>query len=98
MTRTSDDSWDLKTGVGTTATMVAAARAVASRQSDPVIDDPFAELLVRAVDLDLFTQIVDGTVDFEEIGADWAPWFSVFVDAPSTNSSAWPAKPGFAKR
>ncbi|GFG64723.1 putative S-adenosyl-L-methionine-dependent methyltransferase [Mycobacterium kubicae] len=75
MTRTSDDSWDLKTGVGTTATMVAAARAVASRQSDPVIDDPFAELLVRAVDLDLFTQIVDGTVDFEEIGADWAPWF-----------------------
>ncbi|WP_172826540.1 class I SAM-dependent methyltransferase, partial [Mycobacterium sp. 1423905.2] len=57
MTRTSDDSWDLKTGVGTTATMVATARAVATRQPDPVIDDPFAEVLVRAVHFDLFTQI-----------------------------------------
>ena len=41
MTRTDDDSWDLRCGVGTTATMAAAARAVASRSLDPVIDDPF---------------------------------------------------------
>ena len=47
MTRTDDDSWDLRCGVGTTATMAAAARAVASRSLDPVIDDPFAEVLVR---------------------------------------------------
>jgi hypothetical protein len=39
MTRTNDDSWDLKTGVGATATMVAAARAVASGGPDPVIND-----------------------------------------------------------
>jgi len=47
MARIDDDSWDLSGGVGTTATMAAAARAVASRSLDPVIDDPFAEVLVR---------------------------------------------------
>lgn len=75
MTRASNDSWDLKSSVGTTATMVATARAVATRQADPLIDDRFAEVLVRAVNVDLFTQILDGTVDFADIGAGWAPWF-----------------------
>jgi methyltransferase (TIGR00027 family) len=73
MARTRDDSWDLKTGVGATATMVAAARAIASRQTDPVICDQFAEVLVRAVGLKLFTELVDGTVEFADIGADWMP-------------------------
>lgn len=73
MTRTSDDSWDLTTGVGATATMVAAARAVASRGPDPLISDPFAEVLVREVGLKLFTRIVDGRTDFSEIGATWFP-------------------------
>jgi O-methyltransferase involved in polyketide biosynthesis len=40
--RTNDDSWDLTRSVGATATMVAAARAVASQVPDPLIDDPFA--------------------------------------------------------
>ena len=73
MPRTHDDSWDLKTGVGATATMVAAARAVASKQTDPVIRDPFAEVLVRAVGLKLFTQLVNGTVEFADIEVDWMP-------------------------
>jgi methyltransferase (TIGR00027 family) len=73
MPRTCDDSWDLKTGVGATATMVAAARAVASRQTDPVIRDPFAEVLVRAVGLKLFTQLVDGTIEFSDLEVDWMP-------------------------
>ena len=30
MTRTNDDTWDLATSVGATATMVAAARAIAT--------------------------------------------------------------------
>ncbi|OBK92643.1 hypothetical protein A5645_22925 [Mycobacterium asiaticum] len=75
MTRTGYDSWDLRTGVGTTATMVATARAVATKQLGGVIDDPFAELLVRAVGTDLFTQIIDGVVDFKDIGAGWFPFF-----------------------
>jgi methyltransferase (TIGR00027 family) len=73
MPRTRDDSWDLKTGVGATATLVAAARAVASRQTDPVICDPFAEMLVRAVGLKLFTQVVDGTITFSDLDVDWMP-------------------------
>lgn len=73
MQRTNDESWDLKTGVGITATMAAAARAVASRGTDPVVNDPFAEALVRAVGLPLFTRLVDGLVDFSDIGAGGFP-------------------------
>jgi methyltransferase (TIGR00027 family) len=73
MPRTNDDSWDLKSSVGATATMVAAARAVASRQPDPIVNDPFAAVLVRAVGIKLFTRIVDGLLDFGEIGAGFFP-------------------------
>lgn len=44
--RTHDDTWDIKTSVGTTAVMVAAARAVETEQPDPLIRDPYAKLLV----------------------------------------------------
>jgi O-methyltransferase involved in polyketide biosynthesis len=43
MARTDSDTWDLASSVGATATMVAAARAAASRRPHPVINDPFAE-------------------------------------------------------
>jgi O-methyltransferase involved in polyketide biosynthesis len=55
--RTDDVSWDLATGVGATATMVAAARAAATTSAEPVINDPFAEPLVRAVGVDVFSGI-----------------------------------------
>jgi methyltransferase (TIGR00027 family) len=67
MARTDRDSWDLASSVGATATMVAAARAAASRRPDPVIDDPFAEPLVRAVGLDLFTKVASGELDFGDV-------------------------------
>ena len=60
MTRTDADSWDLASSVGATATMVAAARAVASNDANPIINDPFAAPLVRAVGLDFFRRVVDG--------------------------------------
>ncbi|OBG95219.1 SAM-dependent methyltransferase [Mycobacterium sp. E3298] len=60
MTRTDQDSWDLASSVGATATMVAAARALASEGTDPIIDDPFAAPLVRAVGLEFFRRLVDG--------------------------------------
>ena len=50
MTRTDDDTWDLASSVGATATMVAAARAAATKRPQPVINDPFAEPLVRGRD------------------------------------------------
>lgn len=60
MARTDNDTWDLASSVGATATMVAAARAVATNSPDPVIDDPFAAPLVRAVGVEFFTKLVDG--------------------------------------
>jgi methyltransferase (TIGR00027 family) len=65
MTRTDNDSWDLASSVGATATLVAAARAAATRLPDPLIDDPYAEPLVRAVGVDFFTRMAAG-----DIGAD----------------------------
>jgi methyltransferase (TIGR00027 family) len=60
MARTDNDTWDLASSVGATATAVAASRAVASQGPDPLLDDPFAEPLVRAVGVDSFIRIVDG--------------------------------------
>ena len=63
MSRTDNDTWDLATSVGATATMVAAARAVATRADDPLIDDRFAEPLVTAVGIDFFTKLARGDLD-----------------------------------
>jgi methyltransferase (TIGR00027 family) len=52
--------------------MVAAARAVASAQDDPIVEDPFAAPLVRAVGLDFFTRLVDGDLPIEEVAPDEA--------------------------
>jgi methyltransferase (TIGR00027 family) len=66
MARTENDTWDLASSVGATATMVAAARAMASRAPDPLIDDPFAEPLVRAVGMEFFVKLLDGEVSSME--------------------------------
>jgi len=62
MARTDTDSWDLASSVGATATMVAAARALASREPHPLIEDPYAASLVRAVGIDFFTRLIDGDI------------------------------------
>jgi len=65
MARTEKDSWDLASSVGATATMVAAQRALSHREQ--LIDDPYAEPLVRAVGMELFTKMLDGELNFEDI-------------------------------
>jgi methyltransferase (TIGR00027 family) len=64
--RTEGDSWGPASSVGATATMVAASRAVASQGPDALLDDPFADPLVRAVGLDPFVRIIDGEIDFDD--------------------------------
>ncbi|MFI6040210.1 class I SAM-dependent methyltransferase [Nocardia sp. NPDC051321] len=59
-TRHDGDTWDLASSVGATATMAAAVRAIATRAERPLIDDPFAEPLVRAVGIDLLTRLATG--------------------------------------
>jgi methyltransferase (TIGR00027 family) len=66
MARTEGDTWDLANSVGATATMVAAARAAATKRPQPVINDPFAEPLVRAVGIDVFTRLAAGELDAAE--------------------------------
>jgi methyltransferase (TIGR00027 family) len=73
MTRTDQDSWDLASSVGATATMVAAARAVASGGTNPIINDPFAAPLVRAVGLDFFRRLVDGEIPAPETDSETDP-------------------------
>ncbi len=72
MTRTSNDTWDLASSVGATATMVAAARAIATTADDALINDPFAEPLVRAVGVDFFTKLASGELRAEDVDVDGA--------------------------
>lgn len=69
MARTDGDSWDLASSVGATATMVAGQRALAHREQ--LIDDPYAEPLVRAVGLDFFIRALDGDIKFEDINPEF---------------------------
>ncbi|HTI75932.1 MAG TPA: class I SAM-dependent methyltransferase [Mycobacterium sp.] len=69
MARTEGDSWDLASSVGATATMVAAQRALSNREG--LIDDPFAEPLVRAVGLDFFVRALDGDIVFEDVNPEF---------------------------
>ena len=65
--RQDGDNWDLASGVGATATMAAMTRAVATRTGSPLIDDPFAAPLVRAVGIDLFTRLATGELPLDDL-------------------------------
>jgi methyltransferase (TIGR00027 family) len=67
MARTDDDNWDLASSVGATATFVASGRAMATKDPRGLINDPFAEPLVRAVGLDFFVKMMDGELDMSAI-------------------------------
>jgi methyltransferase (TIGR00027 family) len=77
MRRTDGDTWDLATSVGATATMVAAARAVAARRPDSVVRDPFAGPLVDASGIEFFARLAAGQLDFGSVGGEvktgWMP-------------------------
>jgi methyltransferase (TIGR00027 family) len=60
--RTHDDTWDIATSVGTTAVMVAAARAAETDRPDPLIRDPYAKLLVSEAGTGVWENILDGSL------------------------------------
>jgi methyltransferase (TIGR00027 family) len=47
--RTDNDTWDIKTSVGSTALFVATARALEAQKPDALAIDPYAEMFCRAV-------------------------------------------------
>src|ERR1700735_2644068 len=57
-----NDTWDLASSVGATATAVAASRAMASQNPNALLDDPWADPLVRAVGIDTFVTLIDGEI------------------------------------
>lgn len=72
MTPANDDTWDPAASVGTTATMAAAARAIAT--TDGVINDVFAEPLVRAVGVNFLTRWATGELAASDLDAEGSPW------------------------
>ncbi len=105
MARTDDDSWDLATGVGATATLVAAGRARAARAAQPLIDDPFAEPLVHAVGVEFLTRWATGELDAADVDDPDAAWglqrmtTELVVRTATSISSSWTRPPpAFGKR
>jgi methyltransferase (TIGR00027 family) len=80
MTRAHDDSWDLASSVGATATMIAAGRAMATKDPRGLINDPFAEPLVRAVGLDFFVKMIDGELDLSQIPDATPDWTQTIIN------------------
>jgi methyltransferase (TIGR00027 family) len=68
MPRAEGDSWDPATGVGMTATFGAAARALATDKG--LLDDPFAEPLVRAAGVKSIVRLIDDHRFTGDDGAD----------------------------
>ncbi|GAB3354285.1 SAM-dependent methyltransferase [Amycolatopsis echigonensis] len=70
--RQDGDTWDLASSVGATATMAAAARAIATREDDTLFSDRFAEPLVQAVSVDLLAKLASGeTPSNDLVGRIW---------------------------
>jgi methyltransferase (TIGR00027 family) len=57
--RSHDDTWDIATSVGSTAVMVAAARAKETAQAQPLISDPYAKLLVAGAGAGVWESMLD---------------------------------------
>jgi methyltransferase (TIGR00027 family) len=57
--RTEDDTWDIKTSVGSTALFVAASRALEAQKPSPLAVDEYAEVFSRAVG-GMWADVLDG--------------------------------------
>ena len=76
--RSHDDTWDIATSVGSTAVMVAAARANETDQPDPLIRDPYARILVAGAGTGVWEGVVDNELSdrLETIDAEMATIFT----------------------
>lgn len=60
--RSHDDTWDIATSVGSTAVMVAAARAGETSRENPLIRDPYAAILVAGAGTGFWETLLDQDV------------------------------------
>lgn len=68
--RSHDDTWDIATSVGSTAVMVAAARASETESPNPLIRDPFARILVDGAGTGMWEAFLDDSLADRVAGAD----------------------------
>ena len=68
--RTHDDTWDIATSVGSTAVMVAAARAGETDRPDPLIRDPYARILVDGAGTGMWETMLDESMADRVAAAD----------------------------
>ena len=68
--RSDDDSWDIASSVGTTAVMVAAARARETDSPEPLIRDPYARMLVAGADTGTWEKFVEPAMQERIAAAD----------------------------
>ncbi len=75
--RSHDDTWDIATSVGSTAVMVAAARAGETGRENPLIRDPYAAILVAGAGTGVWETLLDNDVvgKIEEVDAEAAKIF-----------------------
>ncbi|MCH9720538.1 MAG: class I SAM-dependent methyltransferase [Actinomycetia bacterium] len=60
--RSHDDTWDIATSVGSTAVMVAAARARETESAAPLIRDPYARVLVAGAGAGMWENFLDDSI------------------------------------
>ena len=60
--RSHDDTWDIATSVGSTAVLVAAARAKETASPDPLISDPYAAILVAGAGTGMWETFLDDAI------------------------------------
>ena len=68
--RSHDDTWDIATSVGSTAVMVAAARAKETAGPDPLIRDPYAGVLVAGAGAGMWESFLDDATQDKIAAAD----------------------------
>jgi methyltransferase (TIGR00027 family) len=75
------DDWDIVSGVGITALMVAAGRAMESKREDALIDDPYAETFVThsgtTVPIPTSWATINGSENQSEADKQWANLWTV---------------------
>jgi methyltransferase (TIGR00027 family) len=75
--RTENDTWDIKTSVGSTALFVATARALEAQKPDPAAVDPYAEAFCRAAGGE-WADVLDGGVPDHPLKTEFGEHFVNF--------------------
>ncbi|MDT7792764.1 MAG: hypothetical protein QOD59_2200, partial [Mycobacterium sp.] len=75
--RTENDTWDIKTSVGSTALFVAAARALEAQKPNPAAIDPYAEVFCRAAGGD-WAAVLDGGAPDHPLKTEFGEYFVNF--------------------